>query len=254
MNKCELCLTEISPDIKNCSQAKYCSKECRLKSRDIRRGRPLKKDRFCLECSVLISSKERRDKLYCSLDCKTKAIARRKLKEVRENFNLENYKPLISNELGIVEIQLAGAKGGVTIIDAKYLKVVLAISSSWSQSTKGYARTRGIIMLHRVIAELEYGIIPIDKEIDHKNRDRLDNRSENLRVATDSQNAANKTIKPNASKYRGVYKNYDKWVAQISINDKVKHLGRYNTPREAALAYNEAAIQAYGEFAVLNQL
>ena len=76
--------------------------------------------------------------------------------------------------------------------------------------------------------------------IDHRNRDKLDNRIINLRWATRSENIANKTKKQNTtSKYIGVsfYKNRNKWVAQIDCKNlnggRQKHLGIFNTEDEA---------------------
>lgn len=89
---------------------------------------------------------------------------------------------------------------------------------------------------------------------DHINRNKLDNRRCNLRPASISQNAANANRTTNACGFKGVSKNYDKWVARISINGKVKHLGRFDTPEKAALKYNEVALEMFVEFAQLNEI
>ena len=76
-----------------------------------------------------------------------------------------------------------------------------------------------------------------------------------MRPATCSQNRANtKFYITNTSGYRGVYydKDRDKWKAVAFHNYKKTYIGRFNTPEEAALAYNRAAIIYHGEFAVLN--
>ena len=72
-------------------------------------------------------------------------------------------------------------------------------------------------------------------EIDHKNRIRSDNRWNNLRPATNSQNKINgKAYKNNKSGYKGVYwnKNTKNWVASININKKQTHLGCFNSKKE----------------------
>jgi len=87
-------------------------------------------------------------------------------------------------------------------------------------------------------------------ELDHINRNRSDNRIENLRPCTHSQNLGNARAK--RGKYKGVSfcKATQKWRAQLN-----GHIGRYDTPEEAALAYNKVAIEHFGsEFAHLNEV
>lgn len=90
---------------------------------------------------------------------------------------------------------------------------------------------------------------------DHKNLDGLDNRRRNLRPATRGQNNMNRGKRAdNKSGYKGVHLcvQTGKWRAEISAN-KIKHkLGRFDTPIEAALAYDEAALTLHGEFARTN--
>lgn len=90
-----------------------------------------------------------------------------------------------------------------------------------------------------------------DVFIDHKNKDRDDNRFENLRKATNSQNQANAFWSTNTSGFKGVswQPSRGKWIAMITVNNQKRNLGRYNTRVEAAKAYQRAAIEAWGEFA-----
>lgn len=128
----------------------------------------------------------------------------------------------------------------------------------WNYKDNGYAvRSKQIngvrlpnIFMHRVIMNT-----PLDKECDHINGDRLDNRKENLRVCTHAQNCYNKVKKPNTtSKYRGVYfeSQTKKWCARAQKNKKQHYLGLFITEEEAALAYNQKARELFGEFARLN--
>ena len=81
-----------------------------------------------------------------------------------------------------------------------------------------------------------------NNQIDHININPLDNRIENLRVVNQSQNVRNQNKKPNcSSKYRGVsfYKRDKKWVAQISINGKSKHLGMFHNEEDAYECYKK---------------
>lgn len=106
------------------------------------------------------------------------------------------------------------------------------------------------IWMHRLINKTPKGM-----ETDHINRDRLDNRRENLRAVTKRQNAMNRNMRvDNKSGYIGVCwdKDRNKWVASLSTNDKTIHLGRYEDIVEAAKAYDQAAEKHYGEYAHLN--
>lgn len=107
-------------------------------------------------------------------------------------------------------------------------------------------------LAHRVAWLLHYGEWPsIGFYVDHINRDKLDNRIANLRLATHAQNRANSKVQT-ASGYKGVYpvpRMQNKWQAQININGKTTNIGFFDTVEEAARAYREAATGLYGEFA-----
>lgn len=109
------------------------------------------------------------------------------------------------------------------------------------------------IYLHRAIIGAKRG-----EHVDHVNRNKLDNRLENLRICTQEQNNRNTNPKKRkSSKYKGVYKNNSRvnpYRAQISVNNGESiHLGCFKTEWEAAKAYNEKAKEAFGEFAYLNE-
>lgn len=109
------------------------------------------------------------------------------------------------------------------------------------------------VKMHRAIL----GDSAIDAYVDHINGNGLDNRRENLRVCTHAENAQNsRTPSNNTSGWKGACycKKRRMYESYIRIGGKKKHLGRFFTAREAARAYNDAAIFHYGEFARLNQL
>ena len=101
------------------------------------------------------------------------------------------------------------------------------------------------IYMHREIMNT-----PLGMDTDHINRNRLDNRQENLRVCTHSQNMANSC---NKTGIKGVYfeKRTGNWYAKIKGNI---HLGTFISKLEAGRAYNEGAKKYFGEFALLNNL
>lgn len=86
--------------------------------------------------------------------------------------------------------------------------------------------------------------------VDHKSRDTLDNKFNNLREATVAQNSQNSVAKKNNRiNLKGVQKHAKKWRSRIWINGKNKHLGYFSSPETAHSAYCVAAKKYYGEFA-----
>lgn len=106
--------------------------------------------------------------------------------------------------------------------------------------------------LHRLIATRECGQIPEGMFVDHIDGDPLNNRRGNLRVVTKAQNAANAAARGGVSSYRGVFQRHGKWAAQIAKEGVRTSLGTFETEREAAAAYDEAAKSVHGEYARLN--
>jgi hypothetical protein len=126
----------------------------------------------------------------------------------------------------------------------------------WHACGKGdncYAQRREngkTIKMHHEIIDVPAGFV-----CDHKNHNRLDNRKCNLRSCTYSQNAQNRRPCANGtSRYKGVSWSRDvrKWRAMIQLNGRLIHIGYYEYEQDAAIAYDDLAIELFGEFACLN--
>ena len=102
---------------------------------------------------------------------------------------------------------------------------------------------------HRLAWMYVYGEYPTF-DLDHRNRNRYDNRISNLRKATRSQNELNKEWQDtSATGYRGVTIQGKRYRADISIDNHSKYLGTFDTPEEAHEAYCLENIKIHGEFA-----
>lgn len=105
------------------------------------------------------------------------------------------------------------------------------------------------MLLHRFLLDAPPGTI-----VDHKNRNGLDNRRENLRFADHKLNAANGSGWGGTSKYRGVFWNKQarRWTAQITLDQACERIGNFQSEEDAARAFDAAAVAAWGEFARIN--
>jgi hypothetical protein len=109
------------------------------------------------------------------------------------------------------------------------------------------------IRLHRLIMNMQN----LKLEVDHINRNKLDNRKENLRICTHSENSYNKNItENNNSGFIGVYwsKKDKSWYSQISYNKKHIHLGYTKTKEQAIINRLQAELKYFGEFAPQKEL
>ncbi|MBY4730781.1 HNH endonuclease [Cupriavidus pauculus] len=130
---------------------------------------------------------------------------------------------------------------------------------AWYVNEKGYVMRsetyatgkRRPVRLHRFILGVSHDD---DVLVDHENRDKLDNRRGNLRVCTPAQNNHNAgLVRANTSGFKGVCPSgTGSWRVQIGFGGDRIHLGYFEAPELGAHAYNKAAIQLHGEFAVLN--
>lgn len=117
-------------------------------------------------------------------------------------------------------------------------------------SGSGKNRVRESWNLHRFIMGFPKG-----KMVDHKNRNRLDNRKSNLRICEHHENARNCNKRStNTSGYKGVTRSGSGWTAQSTVLGEHKHIKWSKSKDVAAAAYNDFARKNFGEFAVLNKI
>ncbi len=154
----------------------------------------------------------------------------------------------------VAEINIG--QGRVALVDDTDIERVRP--HNWFLTKNGkqcYAKARidkRFVYLHRFIFGAETG-----QRLDHRNLDGLDCRRENLRLATNSQNLGNtRKISGTSSRFKGVSysKQIRSWEAHIGKNGRHLFLGHFNDEETAARAYNEAARDHFGEFALLNDV
>lgn len=155
-------------------------------------------------------------------------------------------------------------KGFVALVDDEDYELLSQIRWCWTKG--GYALAVGnsakfkrlfpdyqfktrCVLMHRLLMRA-----PEDLEVDHENRNGLDNQRRNLRLATSGQNKHNSGSREGTSIYKGVCWNPKPamWSAQIKLKWKKRSLGYYVTDLGAALAYDRAATAMHGEFSSVN--
>lgn len=155
-----------------------------------------------------------------------------------------------------------------TVVDDNLINHPSVASRRWfrlsPQSVKThYARATQVvdgklipIMLHRVIWEIANGPIPDGLQIDHINRNGLDNRLENLRPATRSQQVLNRAkLAIKKYPYKGVDPKQNRWRAySCTLKSKKLHLGAFDTMEEAAVAYDVAMSYLFDDIMELNNI
>jgi hypothetical protein len=108
---------------------------------------------------------------------------------------------------------------------------------------------RRLLLAHRVAWALHYGAWP-EADLDHRNRDKSDNRIVNLRSAPRSHNMANVPSLNRRGLPKGCYqlKGRQRWYSQIVIDGKKKRLGTFATVEQAAAAFEREHRAVHGDF------
>jgi hypothetical protein len=151
-----------------------------------------------------------------------------------------------------IKIKLTGKRGKelYTLVDKEDFDKIK--NYRWHFTVTGYAAYKNgkvFLLLHRLILNANRG-----QEIDHINRDKLDNRKCNLRFCTRTENCQNKTKYTGSSKYWGVYWNKasKSWRVRIKKSGILYEGGLLKDEMNAAKRYDELAIKYYGPNARLN--
>ncbi|MGM9319412.1 HNH endonuclease [Deinococcus aquaticus] len=144
--------------------------------------------------------------------------------------------------------------GRFATVDTSHPQLQTILDCRWYVNEKNYARSfdwpeePGVtVKLHHIVTGTRPPII-----IDHINRDTLDNRLSNLRIAMASENAMNRRHPRGKVAYRGVSARETRFHAKIRWQNEHLHLGDFDTAKDAARVYDLFALLIAGEFAATN--
>lgn len=166
---------------------------------------------------------------------------------------------------GVVCVEVALTRGKVCLVDLSDWDRVRGYrwhakweNREWAGVRRFYAATsvrdaatgqQTKLKMHRLLIDAPDGYM-----VDHRNRDSLDNRRENLRLCTNAQNQANSPSRGGTSRFKGVTWNARKrrWLVAFRANGQYRFVGYFRDEEEAARAFDVASLRANGPFAVLN--
>lgn len=169
----------------------------------------------------------------------------------RECARLKRFVPnvveMISEKCAAIHL----SSGRKALVDAEMVPMISKIRW-WSQNGRNGkvyvgGRPNGLeVLLHRFLM----GVCD-EREVDHKNGDGLDNRLDNLRYATHSQNIQNQKKRINSkNRFKCVGRRENgKWRARTTVNGKRISIGSFDSEEAATAAYAQAAVKFHGEFA-----
>lgn len=182
------------------------------------------------------------------------------------NYYNKDGKAIIKDEffdyiLDHAEIKLYGkhkdVESGSFLISREDIKYVTKFK--WYLNANNYPATYGTIdrnlrfsrpkPLHRLL----FTMLEKNMVVDHINRNKLDNRRENLRICTQKQNSYNRTKNKNSkSNFKGVRKNKKSYTAIVTKDNKTYSINGIKTEKEAAKVYDMMAEELFGQYAGKN--
>jgi hypothetical protein len=174
-----------------------------------------------------------------------------KILPIVRNRNTPQEFEFYGNDCHIILYDRSGSKIASAVVDAGDYELVKPYKFNFSGRT--YVRIsgkskEGFLFLHQLLLQTKW--------VDHADTDRLNNRRSNLRSCTNQQNQFNQKLRSvGLSKYKGVSMLQNRpspYRAQIQLDGVRIHLGSFAVETKAALAYNKAAKEYFGEFARLN--
>lgn len=166
----------------------------------------------------------------------------------------KNEYTVVSNYVEMSVYDKFGDLAGKVLVDLEDVEKCKLFN--WCKNGSNYIATKinnKSIRLHRYLLNLS-SYFPL---VDHANRNKFDNRKANLRICTKSENVCNSgKRKNNTSGYKDVFfkKRNNTWFTITETVNGRAYAGGFNTPEEAALAYNQAALKYHGEFAYQNEV
>ena len=170
---------------------------------------------------------------------------------IARNRNLPQEFEFYGNDCHILLYDRSGNKTASAIVDRPDYEIVKPYKFDFPgrKHVRVSGKSKeGFTFLHQLLLQTRW--------IDHADGDTLNNRRSNLRLCTNQQNQFNQKPRSNtASKYKGVTVLWNKpnpYYASIHLNGTKIHLGVFAVEKEAALAYNEAATEYFGDFARIN--
>jgi len=151
---------------------------------------------------------------------------------------------VIAGDITIIFLKTILGESYETIIETDDIERVMEFPRTWCAAKREYDSRVTVSGLYKWLMNPPNGM-----QVDHINRNPLDNRRSNLRICTPAENYRNRsTNSNNTSGTTGVTMNQGKWVAVIGVGGKNKYLGTFKNIKDAIAVRKEAEFKYFGEF------